>query len=46
VTQAWEFRFASTAGLAPHRTCAGRLSSNVLVEESWPSDLRVLLDAL
>jgi hypothetical protein len=46
VTQAWEFRFASTAALAPHPTCTGRLSSNVLVAESWPADLRVLLDSL
>jgi hypothetical protein len=26
VIQAWEFRFASTAALAPHQTCTGRLS--------------------
>lgn len=46
VTQQWEFRFAATATLAPHSTCTGRLSSNVLVEEAWPTDLRVLLDSL
>lgn len=46
VTQQWEFRFAPTATLAPHPKCSGRLSSNVLVEEAWPSDLRVLLDSL
>jgi hypothetical protein len=46
VTQNWEFRFASTAGLSPHMKCPGRLSPNVLVAETWPSDLRVLLDAI
>jgi hypothetical protein len=46
VTQTWEFQFASTSALAHHPTCSGRLSSNVLVEDAWPSDLRVLLDSL
>jgi Methylase-associated X1 len=46
VTQTWEFRFAPTSGLSPHLTCPGRLSPNVPVAETWPSDLRVLLDAM
>jgi hypothetical protein len=33
VTENWEFRFALTASLEPHKTCAGRISSSVAVAE-------------
>lgn len=46
ITTRWEFRFAPTHDLAPHPKCAGRLASNVTVETTWPSDLRVVLDRL
>jgi hypothetical protein len=45
VTQNWEFRFTLTSGLTPHSICPGRLSPNVLVTDTWPADLPVLLDA-
>jgi hypothetical protein len=46
VTQQWEFRFTATEALKPHPKCAGRLASNVLVQETWPGDLRAVLDQL
>jgi hypothetical protein len=46
VTQSWEFRFAATSELSRHPTCDGRLSPNVLVADTWPSDVRSLLDAM
>jgi hypothetical protein len=46
ITSRWEFRFAPTATLEPHRLCIGRLSPNVRVQENWPGDLRVILDGL
>jgi hypothetical protein len=33
VTEKWEFRFALTANLEPHMTCAGRLASSVGISE-------------
>lgn len=33
VTETWEFRFALTTNLEPHKTCAGRISSNIGVAE-------------
>lgn len=32
VSEAWEFRFALTAGLPGHRTCSGRIASNIIVD--------------
>ncbi len=46
ITGRWEFQFTRTASLARHPRCAGRLASNVLVKDDWPTDLRVLLDQL
>jgi hypothetical protein len=46
VTQNWEFRFAATGALAAHPTCSGRLASKVIVEPTWPADLRAVLDRL
>ncbi len=46
VTQRWEFRFASTGALAPHPRCSGRLASNVIVEQAWPTDVTTVLDGL
>lgn len=46
VTTRWEFRFTQTKSLQAHPKCVGRLSSNVLVQENWPQNLRVVLDEL
>lgn len=44
VTEAWEFRFAGTSSLDGHDKCAGKLSSNVVVDGTrWKSDIRELL---
>lgn len=37
-TEQWEFRFAPTRGLDPHRRCAGRLSNLVRLDERWSAD--------
>ncbi|HXU32827.1 MAG TPA: hypothetical protein VN851_19830, partial [Thermoanaerobaculia bacterium] len=43
VTERWEFSFALPGGLDPHAKCAGKLSSNVSIDERWSRDpLRVL----
>lgn len=46
ITQKWEFRFTPTNTLALHPSCVGRLSSNVLVQPVWPSNLPEVLDQL
>lgn len=46
ITQQWEFRFAATTTLPPHAKCVDRLASNVLVQPTWPSDLKAVLDQL
>lgn len=35
VTERWEFRYMLPSSLALHEKCAGKLASNVLVDESW-----------
>jgi hypothetical protein len=44
-TERWEYSFALTQALDPHRTCTGRLSSNVVVDDRWREDIRGILDA-
>lgn len=43
VTGRWEFRFASTRDLDPHKTCAGRLSNNVKLDQRWTGDASAAL---
>jgi hypothetical protein len=38
VTEKWEFQFALSARLDPHKKCPGKLSSNVHVDSRWSSD--------
>lgn len=38
VTESWEFRFALTADLEPHRACPGRISSSIGVAEPTFTD--------
>jgi len=42
-TERWEYSFALTSTLDAHRTCAGKLSSNVAVDERWRDDIRGIL---
>jgi hypothetical protein len=37
-TEQWEFRFALTRRLDPHKRCAGRLSNLVRLDDRWSSD--------
>jgi hypothetical protein len=42
-TERWEYSFALTRELAEHRKCAGKLSSNVVVDDRWHEDIRGIL---
>ena len=44
-TERWEYSFALTHELEPHRKCAGKLSSNVVVDTRWREDIRGILGA-
>jgi hypothetical protein len=37
-TERWEFRFALTGSMDPHKRCAGRLSNLVRLDDRWSSD--------
>ena len=43
LTQKWEYSFALTKGLAPHKKCPGKLSNNVLVDTGWSQEIRGIL---
>ncbi len=46
-TEQWEFRFALTRGLVPHKHCPGRLSNLVRVDGQWSANaLETFLRAL
>jgi hypothetical protein len=44
-TERWEYSFALTRDLDSHRKCAGKLSSNVVVDARWRDDIRGILGA-
>jgi Methylase-associated X1 len=46
VSERWQFLYKRTDEMAPHDRCAGRLSSNVLINGSWTDDLPGLLASL
>ena len=43
LTQKWEYSFALTRGLEPHKKCPGKLASNVLVDTGWSREIRGIL---
>jgi hypothetical protein len=43
VTEKWEFKYAASSELDPHKTCAGRLSNNVKLDQRWTRDASVAL---
>jgi len=46
VTEKWEFKYASTDDLEPHRSCPGRMSNNVKLDHRWTANAsEVLLKA-
>ncbi len=44
INDRWTYRFQPTARLAPHASCAGKLSNRVRVDESWLADARAALE--
>ena len=42
-TERWEYSFALTRDLDPHRKCPGKLSNNVVVDTRWREDIRGIL---
>lgn len=42
-SERWEYSFALTRALDAHRKCAGKLSSNVVVDARWRDDIRGIL---
>lgn len=43
VTERWEFEFAATDSLDKHKTCVGKLSNNVRIDNRWTSDPAAML---
>jgi hypothetical protein len=46
VKEEWEFKYAISKTLRPHATCAGKLASNVRVDDQWSSDPTVAFEAV
>jgi hypothetical protein len=46
VSERWEFMYKRTDEMVPHAKCTGKLSSNVLINGSWTSDLARLVATL
>lgn len=43
VTERWEYKYALPARLTPHKTCPGRLSNTVRIDDRWSADARAAL---
>jgi len=43
VTNAWDFRYVLPSALAPHKSCEGRIASNVKVDKQWSDDVARML---
>jgi hypothetical protein len=43
VTNAWDFRYVLPSALAPHKSCEGRIASNVRVDTQWSDDAARML---
>jgi hypothetical protein len=46
VTERWEFKYAATSALPPHKKCIGRIQSALPVNENWTGDATMVLDAV
>lgn len=46
VTERWEFRYARTVDLDPHRTCPGKLSHLVRLDDAWALPVQEVLRAV
>lgn len=38
VTEEWEFRYTLTSRLQPHKSCKGKIASNVRIDSAWIND--------
>lgn len=45
ITTNWEFRYVVPSSLDPHRSCDGKLASNVIIDERWSNDPRPAFEA-
>lgn len=45
VTEHWEFRYNRTVALQQHKSCIGKLASNVRIDASWNADVAAVLEA-
>ena len=45
VVERWDFSYALPHQLDPHKTCRGRLSNNVRVDERWSADVMKVLSS-
>jgi hypothetical protein len=45
VTENWDFKFALTAELEPHKSCAGRINSSIGISEPIFTDKAELVFA-
>jgi hypothetical protein len=43
VKERWEFEYVPASDLDPHKSCAGKLASNVKIDDRWTSDPAVVL---
>lgn len=43
VTGTWDYRYAWTASLPPHKKCGNKITDRILVESTWPGELGALL---
>lgn len=46
VTENWDFRFALTSSLPPHKNCPGRITNNISVDNQWFDTPEAMLNAL
>jgi hypothetical protein len=44
MSENWDFSFAITKGLDPHKHCAGRLSNLVRIDDRWSQDVVVTIE--
>ena len=45
-TEEWEFRYAPTRGLDPHKNCPGKLSNLVRIDQRWIEDAARVLETV
>jgi hypothetical protein len=46
VTERWEFRYAATRELPPHKRCQGRIRPALQIGDDWTSDAAAIFEAI